>query len=218
MITLSSTARAGETGDRALSEFPKKDSPEAVEIHGDEIWMWRSGRFEAVSRMAAIAELATLQRGDDPVLLRKAAALRRAIVDTHNDYYFRAPRHGDLVVCPYCDADTFDCDHCGGERRLYADEVFPPCDSPQAYHSDGVGGNPPSPGETRRSMKTNPTPGSSRSESLPTGSGRKARTSPPASGGNRAKSTPRPATFSHPKSAAPKSTDAAPTLGELGHG
>jgi hypothetical protein len=37
---------------------------------------------------------------------------------------FRAPRQGDLVVCPYCDADTFSCDHCGGERRLYANEVF----------------------------------------------------------------------------------------------
>jgi hypothetical protein len=37
---------------------------------------------------------------------------------------FRAPRQGDLVVCPYCDADTFTCDHCGGERRLYANEVF----------------------------------------------------------------------------------------------
>jgi hypothetical protein len=37
---------------------------------------------------------------------------------------FRAPRQGDLVVCPYCDADTFNCDHCGGERRLYANEVF----------------------------------------------------------------------------------------------
>jgi hypothetical protein len=39
-------------------------------------------------------------------------------------WIFRAPRHGDLVVCPYCDADTFTCDHCGGERRLYANEVF----------------------------------------------------------------------------------------------
>lgn len=39
-------------------------------------------------------------------------------------YTFRAPRFGDLVVCPYCDADTFTCDHCGGERRLYASEVF----------------------------------------------------------------------------------------------
>jgi len=37
---------------------------------------------------------------------------------------FRAPRHGDLVVCPYCGPDTFTCDHCGGERRLYANEVF----------------------------------------------------------------------------------------------
>lgn len=41
-----------------------------------------------------------------------------------DEYAFRAPRHGDLVVCPYCDADTFNCDHCGGERRLYGDEVF----------------------------------------------------------------------------------------------
>lgn len=39
-------------------------------------------------------------------------------------YTFRAPRHGDLVVCPYCGPDTFTCDHCGSERRLYANEVF----------------------------------------------------------------------------------------------
>ena len=39
-------------------------------------------------------------------------------------YTFRAPRYGDLVSCPYCDADTFTCDHCGGERRLFASEVF----------------------------------------------------------------------------------------------
>lgn len=37
---------------------------------------------------------------------------------------FRAPRFGDLVVCPYCDADTFTCDHCGGERRVYASEIM----------------------------------------------------------------------------------------------
>lgn len=41
-----------------------------------------------------------------------------------DEYLFRAPRHGQLVICPYCDADTFNCDHCGGERRLFADEVF----------------------------------------------------------------------------------------------
>jgi hypothetical protein len=39
-------------------------------------------------------------------------------------FTFRAPRFGDLVVCPYCDADTFTCDHCGGERRLYASEII----------------------------------------------------------------------------------------------
>lgn len=165
-----------------------KRAGDAVEIHDGEIWMWLDGVFGNAPRQA------------------------------QNEYHFRAPRHGDLVVCPYCDADTFDCDHCGDERRLYADEVFPPCDSPQVYHSDGGGGNPPSPGETRQSTKTNPTPGSSRSESSPTGSGRKALTSLLAFGGSQAKSTPRPASFSPPKSAAPKSTDAAQTHGELGHG
>jgi hypothetical protein len=39
-------------------------------------------------------------------------------------FTFRAPRTGDLVACPYCDADTFTCDHCGGERRLYASEIM----------------------------------------------------------------------------------------------
>jgi hypothetical protein len=39
-------------------------------------------------------------------------------------FQFRAPRHGDLVVCPYCGPDIFNCDQCGGERRLFASEVF----------------------------------------------------------------------------------------------
>lgn len=39
-------------------------------------------------------------------------------------YTFRAPRFGDLVACPYCDAETFSCDHCGGERHVYVDEVM----------------------------------------------------------------------------------------------
>lgn len=38
---------------------------------------------------------------------------------------FRAPRHGDLVRCPYCDPDSFRvCDHCGGEGSLFTSEVF----------------------------------------------------------------------------------------------
>lgn len=44
--------------------------------------------------------------------------------DGEGGWTFRAPRHGDLVVCPYCDPDIFNCDHCGGERRLYVSEVF----------------------------------------------------------------------------------------------
>ncbi len=39
------------------------------------------------------------------------------------DYEFRAPRHGDLVSCPYCDEGA-DCDHCGGKGVLFASEVF----------------------------------------------------------------------------------------------
>lgn len=41
-----------------------------------------------------------------------------------DEFAFRAPRHGDLVVCPYCGPDIFNCDQCGGERRLFASEVF----------------------------------------------------------------------------------------------
>lgn len=53
-----------------------------------------------------------------------AKASVRANNPADDGWTFRAPRFGDLVACPYCDADTFTCDHCGGERRLYASEVF----------------------------------------------------------------------------------------------
>lgn len=40
-------------------------------------------------------------------------------------YTYRAPRFGDLVSCPYCDADTFTrCDFCGDEGVIYADDVI----------------------------------------------------------------------------------------------
>ena len=134
-------------------------------------------------------------------------------------YTFRAPRFGDLVVCPYCDADTFTCDHCGGERWVYASEVFSgQCDSPQLPLIVGRGGKPRSPVTTRPSMTANLTPGSSRSAASPTASGSRDRSSPPASGGSRGRPTPKPVTSSPLKSCAPKSTDAAQTLGANGHG
>ena len=38
---------------------------------------------------------------------------------------FRAPRHGDLLSCPYCDpANRPVCDHCGGEGSIYASDFF----------------------------------------------------------------------------------------------
>ena len=40
-------------------------------------------------------------------------------------YRFRAPRFGDLVVCPYCNADELTrCDHCGDEGVMYADDII----------------------------------------------------------------------------------------------
>lgn len=42
-----------------------------------------------------------------------------------DQYTFRAPRFGDLVSCPYCDAETFTrCDWCGDEGFIFASEVF----------------------------------------------------------------------------------------------
>lgn len=45
-----------------------------------------------------------------------------------DQYPFRAPRHGDLVACPYCDADNTDhrfiaCAYCGDEGVIFASEV-----------------------------------------------------------------------------------------------
>lgn len=41
------------------------------------------------------------------------------------DYTFRAPRHSDLVTCPYCGGDSLDrCDWCGDEGTIFADEFF----------------------------------------------------------------------------------------------
>lgn len=39
-------------------------------------------------------------------------------------YTFRAPRHGDLVACPYCaNRLTACCDYCGDEGRLFASDI-----------------------------------------------------------------------------------------------
>lgn len=45
--------------------------------------------------------------------------------DAADGYVFRAPRYGDLVSCPYCDAESqHHCDWCGGEGHLFASEVI----------------------------------------------------------------------------------------------
>jgi hypothetical protein len=38
-------------------------------------------------------------------------------------FQFRAPRHGDLVVCPYCPRRSTRCDYCGGEGSLFASDL-----------------------------------------------------------------------------------------------
>lgn len=135
-------------------------------------------------------------------------------------YRFRAPRFGDLVVCPYCDPESFRaCDHCGDEGFVFASEVFNgQCDSPQVPLIAGRGGKPRSTVESRQSTRTSLTPATSKPGASPTESGSEVRSFQPAYGGSRARSTPTPASFSPLKSAAPKSTDAAPTLGEHGRG
>jgi len=39
-------------------------------------------------------------------------------------FTFRAPRFGDLVVCPYCDAEGTPCEFCGDERVMFASEII----------------------------------------------------------------------------------------------
>lgn len=40
-----------------------------------------------------------------------------------DEFAFRAPRHGDLVVCPYCPSRSSRCDYCGGEGSLFASDL-----------------------------------------------------------------------------------------------
>lgn len=216
--------RAGEGLDASACRTPNKGSPETADlpyayVENGEIHVLNGGRYQVWSRAQATHEIAALERSPAPVVQERVRQIRSALIDSHNAYFFRAPRFGDLVVCPYCDADTFTCDHCGGERRLYASEVFSgQCDSPQPPLIGGRGGKPRSPVESRQFTTASPMPGSSRSAASPTESGSKGRSCPPASGGSRARSTPKPASFSPLKSCGPKSTGAAPTLGANGHG
>lgn len=50
---------------------------------------------------------------------------RSSLTSAPDAYTFRAPRSGDLVVCPYCNADQITrCDFCGDEGHIFADEFF----------------------------------------------------------------------------------------------
>lgn len=50
-----------------------------------------------------------------------AKASVRANNPADDGWTFRAPRHSDLIACPYCD-DTMDgCDWCGGEGVMFSD-------------------------------------------------------------------------------------------------
>lgn len=179
------------------------------------ILVMEHGRFRPAGRAEAVCRLAFAKTGS-----QQAEELRAALDATFNDYYFRAPRHGDLIACPYCDGG--DCDHCGGERRLFASEIFSRSDDPCASHqqppTDGVGGKQPSTETARPFTTESPMPGSSRSAASPMADGLKVPSSPLASGGSPARPIRKQANSSHPKSAAPKSMAGQPTLGANGHG
>lgn len=54
-----------------------------------------------------------------------ARASDRANNPADDGWTFRAPRHSDLVTCPYCGDDNLDrCDWCGDEGEIFADEFF----------------------------------------------------------------------------------------------
>lgn len=82
-----------------------------------------------------------------------------------DEWTFRAPRNGDLVICPYCDDDTQSCDHCGGEGVIYASEFFSgdtdKCADLQHPSSGGRGGSQPLTEKSRPYTKTSPTQDSS---------------------------------------------------------
>lgn len=53
----------------------------------------------------------------------KAGGVPNKVLPDADAYRFRAPRGGDLVVCPYCNADGSSCDFCD-EGSIPADEVL----------------------------------------------------------------------------------------------
>lgn len=53
--------------------------------------------------------------------LSSAKAPVRANNPAGDGWTFRAPRHGDLVACPYCvNRPTHCCDYCGDDGVLFA--------------------------------------------------------------------------------------------------
>lgn len=53
-----------------------------------------------------------------------AKAPVRANNPAGDGWTFRAPRHGDLVACPYCaNRLTACCDYCGDEGVLFASDL-----------------------------------------------------------------------------------------------
>lgn len=56
---------------------------------------------------------------------RAGEAVNSPSLGAGDDFTFRAPRFGDLVVCPYCGDDNLNrCDWCGDEGVIFADEFF----------------------------------------------------------------------------------------------
>lgn len=53
-----------------------------------------------------------------------SSAARSANNGAPDGWTFRAPRHGDLVGCPYCaNRLTACCDYCGDEGQLFASDI-----------------------------------------------------------------------------------------------
>lgn len=93
-------------------------------VENGEIFIVQGGRYFPFSRAAAFVMAQDLSGSPCVGSRERGRQIQAALDATYDSYFFSAPRHGDLVACPYCDANTFSCDHCGGERRLYANEVF----------------------------------------------------------------------------------------------
>lgn len=214
-LPTSSTAKAPPVPNK-----PDGEGGTHASVQDGVIYLLDFGVYGPVSRWEAVGVLGEIDRSRDHKTMERARQIRAALIATDGeDYSFRAPRHGDLVVCPYCDPSTFSCDHCGGERRLYASEVFNgQCDNPLPPLTGGLGGKTRSPATNPLYTMESPTRGSSRSAGSPTAIGRKVPSSRPASGGSRRSWTQEPANSSALKSCAPKSMAAAPTRGETGHG